>query len=190
MRKATLRVAGLVAAASAALTLAGAGLASASPAGPPPPKTMTGPETITGSAYGKAAVANNPRIPLTLAGLVSARDYNFRLGGSGNTHTLSTTAGWLTVTGTGKQTSTSTLNPKTCWSTDTVRQTFVFVPNKSTGKFKGASGPGAYQVYFAAFLPRYTSGPHKGSCNTSSKAQPLSKGAVVNFIAAGVLTVG
>jgi hypothetical protein len=188
MRKATLRIAGLVAAASAAMALAGAGVASASPSHSAP-KHVTGIEKINGSAYGRAAVANNPRIPLTLSGLVRATDRNFVLGGNGNTHTLWTSKGALTVTTIGKQSTKATLNKKSCWSTETIRQSFVFVPKKSNGSFTGASGRGAYQVYFAAYLPRYTHGPHKGACNTSNNAQPLSRGAVVNFQAAGILTV-
>ncbi|HEY1822507.1 MAG TPA: hypothetical protein VGG83_21490 [Trebonia sp.] len=185
MRKAAVRIAGLVATASATLMLVGAGIASASPN--PGPRHVTGPEIITGSAYGRAALANNPRIPLKLSGLVRATDNNFRLGGNGNTHTLSTSAGWLTVTTVGRQTTRQTLNPRSCYMTDTIRQSLVFVPRKSTGKFTGASGPGSYQVSFAAYVPRYTSGKHRGACDTN--AQPLARGAVVNFHAAGVLTV-
>ena len=39
----------------------------------------------------------------------------------------------------------------------------------------------------AAFEPRFTSGKHKGQCNAN--ANPLAKGAVATFLAAGVLTV-
>jgi hypothetical protein len=185
MRKATLRIAGIVAAASAALTLASVGPAFASTAAA---KTMTGPEAITGAAHGAAAVANVTPLPLTLAGLVPTTDHGFVLGnGNSNTHTLTTPAGKLTVTGTGKQMNTQTTNAKTCYFTYTSRQTFNFVPGKSTGKFAGASGPGAYQIYFAAYAPRFTSGKHKGTCNFN--ANPLAKGAVATFLAAGVLTV-
>jgi hypothetical protein len=185
MRKATIRIAGLVVAASAAMTLAGAGLASASPSHAP--RHVTGPETITGTTHGKAAIANSPRIPLTLRGVVNASDRNFVLGGNGNTHTLWTNKGALTVTTVGKQYTKQTLNPRSCWTTETVRQGFVYVPRKSNGSFTGASGKGAYQVVFAAYVPRYTKGPHRGQCDT--KAQPLSKNAYVNFRAASVLTV-
>jgi hypothetical protein len=82
------------------------------------------------------------------------------------------------------------MNARTCRFSYTARQQFKFVPGKSTGKFAGASGPGAYQVYFAAYAPRYHSGPHKGQCDTANNVQPLAKGAVAKFLAAGVLTVG
>jgi hypothetical protein len=185
MRKSALRIGGIVAAASAALALASVGPAFASTAAA---KTMTGPEVISGAAYGKAAIANVTPIPLTLAGLVATTDHGFTLGpGGGNTHTLATRAGKLTVTGTGKPADTQTANTKTCYFTYTSRQTFTFVPGKSTGKFAGASGPGAYQIYFAAYEPRFTSGKNKGACNFN--ANPLAKGAVATFLAAGVLTV-
>jgi len=186
MRKVVVRIGGLVAAASAALTLASVGPAFASPAA----KTVTGPEAISGAAHGKAAIANVTPMPLTFAGVVPTTDRGFVLGGGGggNTHTLTTPAGKLTVTGTGKQSTTQTMNTRTCYFTYTGRQQFNFVPGKSTGKFAGASGPGAYQVFFGAYEPRFTSGKHKGECN--GNAQPLAKGAVATFLAAGVLTVG
>jgi hypothetical protein len=185
MRKATLRIGGIVAAAGAALTLATVGPAFASTAAA---KTMTGPESISGSAHGAAAVANVTPLPLTLAGVVPTTDHGFVLGnGNSNTHTLSTPAGKLTVTGTGKQMNMQSMNSKTCYFSFTSRQTFNFIPGKSTGKFAGASGPGAYQIFFAAYEPRFTSGKHKGECN--GNAQPLAKGAVATFLAAGVLTV-
>jgi hypothetical protein len=193
MRKLPVRIGGVVAAASAALVLAG-GAAFASPvgaAGPagPAAKMTTGPEVVSGAAYGKAAIANVTPIPLTFAGVVATTDHGFKLGpGGGNTHTLMTPVGDLTVTGIGKQVQTQTTNMKTCHFTFTERQQFKFVPGKSTGEFAGASGPGAYQVFFGAYEPRFTSGKHKGECN--GNAQPLAKGAVGTFLAAGVLTVG
>ena len=196
MRKATQRIGGIVAAAGTALTLATVGPAFASTAfastafASTAAKTMTGPEVITGSAHGKAALANVTPLPLTLAGLVATTEPGFKLGpGGGNTHTLMTKAGDLTVTVTGKPMNTQTTNTKTCYFTYTSRQTLKFVPGKSTGKFAGATGPGAVQIFFAAYAPRYTSGKHKGECETGNNVQPLAKGAVATFLAAGVLTV-
>jgi hypothetical protein len=195
MRKLPVRIGSVVAAASAALMLAG-GTAFASPAGPagsagPAAKTVTGPEVVSGSALGKATIANVTPIPLTLAGVVATTDHGFTLGpGGGNTHTLATAAGKLTVTGFGKTETSQTMNSTTCYFTYTARQQFKFIPGKSTGKFAGATGPGAYQIFFGAYAPRYTSGKHKGQCDTASNAVPLAKGAVATFLAAGVLTVG
>ncbi len=185
MRNVIVRIGGVVAA-SAALMLASVSLAVASPAA-----RVTGPEAISGAVFGKAAIANVTKIPLTFAGVVATTDRGFALGpGGGNTHTLATPAGKLTVTGTGKQVMTQTMNSRTCRFSFTQRQQIKFVPGASTGKFAGASGPGAYQVTFAAFAPRFTSGPHKGQCDTASNVPPLAKGAVASFLAAGVLTVG
>lgn len=52
-----------------------------------------------------------------------------------------------------------------------------------------SNGPGAYQITLAAFVPRYTSGSHKGQCNLANNAEPLAKGAVASFLAAGVITL-
>ena len=101
-------------------------------------------------------------------------------------HTLSSSAGKFTVLATGKQSS-QTVNKKTCQFTFTQDVTYNVVGSKSTGAFAGASGPGAAQIYFAAFEPRFKSGPHKGQCN--GKAPPLAKGAVASFLASTVLTV-
>jgi hypothetical protein len=187
MRHVIVRRGGLIAAAAAALLVAGGGLAVASASSS---ASVSGPEVVSGAVHGKAALANVTHIPLTLAGVVGTTDRGFALGpGGGNTHSLATPAGKLTVRGTGKQAQTQTLNPKSCRFSDVVRQKFNFVPNLSTGAFAGASGPGAYQITFAAYAPRYTSGPHKGQCDTSNNAQPLAKGAIASFLAAGVLTV-
>jgi hypothetical protein len=186
MRKLPVRVGGVIAAASAAALLAG-GTAFASPAA----KTTTGPEAIMGSAHGAAAIANVTPMPLTLDGVVATTDHGFKLGpGGGTEHTLTTPAGKLTVVQVGKVTNTQTVNMRSCHFTYTSDARFKFVPGMSTGKFAGATGPGAYQIYFAAYFPRFTSGKHKGQCNTGNNVQPLAKGAVATFLAAGVLTVG
>ena len=57
----------------------------------------------------------------------------------------------------------------------------------STSRAAAQCCPGAYQIFFAAYEPRFTSGKHKGECN--GNAEPLAKGAVATFLAAGVLTV-
>jgi hypothetical protein len=187
MSTAVVRIGGLVAAASAALMLASVSPASASTAA----RTTTGPEVISGAAHGKAAIANVTPIPLKFAGVVATTDRGFKLGGgNSNTHTLATPVGKLTVTGIGKEAQSQSMNARTCHFTFTIRQQFTFVPGKSTGKFAGATGPGAYQIFFGAYAPRYKSGKHKGKCDTASNVQPLARGAVATFLAAGVLTVG
>jgi hypothetical protein len=188
MRHVIVRAGGLIGAAGAILLVAGGGFAVASAGAH---RSVTGPEVVSGEVHGKAAIVSTPHIPLTLTGVVATTDRRFVLGnGGGNTHTLATPAGKLTVHGTGKQTDSQTMNLKTCRFTFTVRQQFTFVPKRSTGKFAGATGPGAYQIYFAAFAPRFTSGKHKGQCNTGNNVTPLARGAVASFLAAGVITVG
>jgi len=149
-------------------------------------KTRTGPEVISGMLTGKAALVKAPKVPVTFVGLVNARGVVNLGGGSSKMHTVSSSAGKFTVLGTGKQSS-QTVNKKTCHFTFTQDVTYNVVGSKSTGAFAGASGPGAAQIYFAAFEPRFKSGPHKGQCN--GNAPPLAKGAVASFLASTVLTV-
>jgi hypothetical protein len=188
MRHVIVRAAAIAGAAGAILLVAGGSFAGASTGAN---SSVTGPEVVAGAVHGKAALANITHIPLTLTGVVATSDRRFVLGpGGGNTHTLNTAAGKLTVTGTGKPVDTQTLSSRTCHFIYTSRQQFNFVPGRSTGRFAGATGPGAYQITFAAFAPRYTSGKHKGQCNTSNNSEPLAKGAVASFLAAGVMTIG
>ncbi len=148
--------------------------------------TRTGPEVISGMVTGKAALVKAPKIPLTFAGLVAARGVISLGSSTSKTHTLPSSAGKLTVLGTGTQTS-QVVNKKTCHFTFTQDVTYTVIGSKSTGAFAGASGPGAVQISFAAFEPRFTSGPHKGQCD--GNAPPLVKGAVASFLASTVLTV-
>jgi len=181
----TAKLGGVIMAGGAVLMLGAGGTALAATAGH---SSVTGPETIEGTVYGKAATANTPRIPLRLKGVVETVDPTFVLGnGHSNTHTLRTPAGRLTVRGVGKQHTTTQLNTRVCHATYTVRQQVNFVPSLSTGKFYRASGPAAYQVRFAAYFPRYRHGKNKGKCDFN--ARPFNRGAVTSFLAAGVLTV-
>jgi hypothetical protein len=187
MRHVIVRTGSLIGAAGATLLLAGGALAATSAGAS---SSVTGPEVVSGQVHGKAAIANVTHIPLTLAGVVATTDRGFALGpGGGNTHTLPTPVGKLTVRGSGKEIQTQSVNAKTCREAFTIRQRFSFVPGLSTGKFSGASGPGAYQIYFAAYAPRFSSGKHKGQCNFGNNVQPRAKGAVATFLAAGVITV-
>jgi hypothetical protein len=147
----------------------------------------TGPETVSGAVYGKAALANVVSIPVALTGLVKTSGF---LGVNNNsnarTHTVTTKAGNLVVRATNKPTQRQSLNPTTCRAIFIIDGTFKVLGAESTGAFTGASGPGAFQVRFGATLPRYASGVHKGQCN--SNAQPEMKGALEAFVASVVLT--
>jgi len=182
----------------AALSIAGATAALALAATPAlanshaATKAITAPESALGAVYGKAATANNPIIPLAWRGLVYAHGI-FSTGGSGppkkgQDHTFTTSAGNLTVVVTAAPTNSQRFNAKACRFSFTTDVVFAAVGSKSTGKFAGTSGPGAVEVYGAGDVPRYTSGPHKGQCNTSNNAPELAKGAIETFLLSAVLT--
>ncbi len=186
MNRFVTRISAVAAAGGAALLLAdGRALASTQARA-----WVTGPESISGTVFGAAANARTPHIPLVFRGVVTTTDRGFVLGnGHRNTHTLRTPAGRLTVTGVGKQHTSEVVRPRVCHLSYTIRQQFYFVGSLSTGAFAGASGPGAYQVTFAAFYPRFKHGKHKGQCNFSNSARPMNQGAVASFLATGVLSV-
>jgi hypothetical protein len=174
---------------TAALVLAGAPALASSQA---PSKAITGPEIAYGAIYGKPATANNPTIPVTWRGLVNAHGV-FAPGGGGppkkgQQHTFTTSAGNLTVVVTAAPTQSQSFNASTCHFSATTYVVFAVVGGQSTGKFAGTSGPGAVQVYFAGYGPKYTSGPKKGQCNSSPNAPELAKGAVASFLLSAVLT--
>ncbi|MGO8956251.1 MAG: hypothetical protein ACLQFR_02575 [Streptosporangiaceae bacterium] len=115
-----------------------------------------------------------------------------KLGGGGGPHkgsfrTLKSPAGNLTVKVSAKPHSSQVTNPKTCQLSFTEDIPVVVVGSWSTGRFAGASGPGAAQIFFAATAPRFKSGPMKGQCNFNG--QPNSKGAIASFLASVVLTL-
>ncbi len=178
-----------------ALALAG-GAASLLLAGVPalasthPGKSITGPEVLAGTVYGKAALVNAPTIPLQWRGLVYTHSM-IHLGGggthNGNVKKLPSPAGVLTVRISSKPQSHQSFDMKTCRLTFTEELPVTVVGSMSTGAFAGASGPGAAQVRFTAFTTRYKSGPHKGQCNGNGK--PLAKGATASFLASTVLTL-
>jgi hypothetical protein len=155
-------------------------------------KAVTGPEAISGTVHGKAALAKAPRIPLQWQGLVVTKSV-VTLGGGGGPHkgavkTLTSPAGNLTVMVSSKPTQSQSINTKTCQFSFTQDIPVTVVGAKSTGAFAGASGPGAAQVQFSAIVPRYTSGPNKGKCNPNGT--PIAKTAVASFLATAVLTIG
>ncbi len=149
---------------------------------------VTGPEVISGGITGRAANSNTPHIPLHLRGVVHTTDRGFVLnGGRGRDHAVRTPAGTLWVRVTRKPSSKGTGNPRTCRETFTQDQRFRVLSSRSTGSFAHSSGPGAVQIYFSAFAPRYHAGPKKGQCNFN--ARPRNRGAFAHFLATIVLTV-
>ena len=153
-------------------------------------QAITGPETAYGVIHGKPATANNPVIPVAWWGLVNAHGVFSTTGPEpkkGQQHTFTTSAGNLTVVVTAAPTNLQSFNLKACHFSFTTYVVFAVVGGKSTGRFAGTSGPGAVQVYFAGYGPRYTSGPKKGQCNSSPNAPELAKGAVASFLLSAVL---
>ena len=180
----TIKFGTVVAAGAAALMLS----VPAALAGTHAAASVTGPEVLSGSVTGQAALANAPHIPLTLSGVVPTSDPGFTLGGGhATTHTVKTKAGNLVVHQTAKPVSSQSLNKTTCRVTFTQDVALSVVGSESTGSFAGASGPAAAQIYFSAIVPRYASGPKKGQCDPSGN--PKAKGAVADFLADAVLTV-
>jgi hypothetical protein len=120
-------------------------------------------------------------VPTSAPGFVLAHSHS-------TTHTVKTKAGNLVVQRTGKPANSQSINKKTCRVTFAQDLTLTVLGSQSTGAFAGASGPGSAQISFSGILPRFTSGPKKGQCDTS--ANPKAKGAVAHFLADAVLTVG
>jgi hypothetical protein len=142
-------------------------------------------EVAYGAVYGKAAVANTTVIPLVWRGLVNAHG-TFSADGpapvKGQHHTFVTSKGNLEAVVSANPSDVQSSNTKTCHFTDLTTVHFNVVGSQSTGRFAWTWGSGVVKVYFAAYGPRYTSGPHKGQCNMSNNAQPLAKGAIATFL--------
>jgi hypothetical protein len=139
-------------------------------------------ETVSGAIYGNAAIANHPVVPVVWRGLVNTRG-DFTPGGSapkkGQKYTFTTVAGTFTVVITARPPAVQSVSLKACHFSSTTR--VVFAAFKGSGKFAGISGTGVAEVIDAGYGPTYTSGPHKGQCNTSPSAPELAKGAVESF---------
>jgi hypothetical protein len=167
--------------------------ASARPADGARPATTPGTETITGKVTGSAAIATTLTIPLTFSGVVSTTG-TFSPPTSSSAHatiTFPTKAGNFVVAAYAPNSSAppALVNSATCLYRSTIHATYTVTGAKSTGRFAGATGSGKAILTFQASVPRYTSGSHKGQCNTSSTAQPLASGALASFSGAGPLTV-
>jgi hypothetical protein len=82
---------------------------------------------------------------------------------------------------------TQSVNLKACHFSYSSYVTFTVASRKSTGRFAGASGPGAVQVSLAGYGPKYGPGPRKGRCDTGPGAPELAKGAVASVVLSAVL---
>jgi hypothetical protein len=168
----------------AVLVMAGGAAALVLASTPAMASSQTVTETAGGAVYGKAATANNVVIPLTWHGLVNTHGA-FSGGGSppkkGQDHTFTTVAGSLTVLVTARPTQSQGFNLKACHFSFTTHVDFTVLTSKSTGKFAGLSGTGVATLTGGGYVPRLTSGPHKGQCDASNNAPELTNGAVESF---------
>jgi hypothetical protein len=173
------------------------------------PSTTSGTETISGTESGQAAVTilnsnsnTQPVFPVfTYTGPVNTSAKNYRLPGGDaktETDTLVTPAGNLTLTHTrtyqaGNNTAPTVagLSGGVCtFSLVAESGTYVVVPSKSTGQFKGATGHGTYVVtlHIGAKLPA-----GKTTCNIADYGNngptAIAQGSSFTFKATGPLTV-
>ena len=173
------------------------------------PATKSGTETISGTESGQAAVTLlstnsnvQPVFPVfTYTGPVNTSAKNYKLPGGDaktETDTLVTPVGNLTVTHTrtyqaGNNTAPTVvgLSGGVCTFAITGESgTYVTVPSKSTGQFKGATGHGTYAVtlHIGAKLPA-----GKTTCNIADYGNngptAIAQGSSFTFKATGPLTV-
>ena len=124
-------------------------------------KTVSGNEYLYGAVYGKAALAQNPTLPLQLWGLVRTHS-NFTPPSGNGPATIPTPKGNLDATQVSNGTSSTKLS-KQCYLV--FNQNFPVKVTGGTGVFWHASGKGRANLRFTGYVPRYTSGKHKGQCN-------------------------
>ena len=166
-----------VAGAAMALTLSGGTALASTPLAHS--RSITGPEAIFGTVFGRAANSPRPIIPVKLVGVVDTT--GFVISSHSRFHVVPTRAGKLFVLDVGRPQIFQTLNWKSCLATFTLFQKAVIVGG--TGAFWHASGPAAYKIFHAAFFPR----SKYGKC--WFKTRPLNKGAILSFLGTAVLTV-
>jgi hypothetical protein len=124
-------------------------------------KTVSGNEYLYGAVYGKAALAQNPTLPLQLWGLVRTHAKFTPPNGNGPA-TIPTPKGNLDAIQVSNGTSSVKVG-KHCFAV--FNQNFPVKVTGGTGAFRHASGKGRANLRFTGYVPRYTSGPHKGQCN-------------------------
>ena len=157
------------------------------------PAKVTGTEVFQGKQpLDAAALANQnftPTYSLAFTGPVVATATWSPPGGNATkvTTTFKTTAGNLVVNADVPNVNNppTTTNAATCLSRSTITGTYTVVGDKSTGKFKSATGNGKILDVFQATVPKLSN----GKCNESQNAQPLPNGAVTTFYASGPLTI-
>ncbi len=164
---------------------------------------MSGTETITATMAG-ATVAkmlnSNSNAPLSFPALVFTGPVDTTIkgpvslgGGNGKNveHTFVTQAGNLALQHTAKtnggQPTVTGKSGSTCFLTiNGGTGTYTVLGSKSTGKFAGATGSGAYAITIAAEANLL---PGKTTCNVNDTGNVVAKGASITFKASGPLTL-
>jgi hypothetical protein len=161
---------GAVAAATLSITFIAAGPAMAGTTGHT--RSISGNEYLYGAVYGRAAIAPTTTLPTQLRGLV--RTYsNFTLPNGNAPATIPTPKGTLHAIQVNQGTNSGKIG-KHCYAV--FNSYFPVKVTGGTGVFWHASGSGRAHLTFTGYLPRYTSGPHKGQCNENGNPT-TSKGA-------------
>ncbi len=126
---------------------------------------VRGNEYIGGVVYGQPAIDQTPVIPLTFSGLVRT-GARFALPASNHPGAIiRTRKGDVSARLTGAMSTSSHLYSD-CYLITT--QYSALEVTGGTGAFRGAHGRGHVHLFFAAFVPRYKSGRHKGQCNPNA----------------------
>ena len=190
-------LAGAIALAAAAGACSSSGSSTGATATP-----RSGTETITATLTGAPAAsylsssgATPPSFPsVVLAGVVNTTIRGpVTLGHSTAktvTHTFATPAGNLTIRRTQKtrrnQLAPAGRSGSTCYFTASVTGVYTVAGSRSTGKFAGATGGGAYvtTVVLGADLQ-----PGRTTCSVSNADSVIAKGTSITYRASGPLTV-
>ena len=150
----------------------------------------SGLETVTGQVTGAAAVANTTTFHLKFTGPVTTTGTFTPPNSNAKTQAVvfPTQAGNMAVNATvtsNPNAAPTMVNAAQCRFAFATRVNYTIDGAKSTGSFAGATGSGKATVSFTADAPKLSD----GKCNMSQNAQPLAKGAIAVFAAAGPLTL-
>jgi hypothetical protein len=148
----------------------------------------SGTERIFGTATGRAVIAGNPVVRLTLTGPVATTG-TAALGNTprkGGSLTFKTAEGILAVTyGRVGEPAGRLVSARTCRAVVKLTVAITVDGAKSTGAFAGATGVGEAVGVVSGNLPKLSD----GTCDESNTAQPTAKTAVATFAATVQLTV-
>jgi len=150
---------GAVAAAALSIVFVAAGPALAGTTGHT--RSISGNEYLYGAVYGRAAIAPTTTLPTRLRGLVNTYS-NFTLPNGNAPAIIPTPKGTLHAIQVSQGTNSGTVG-KNCYAV--FDSYFPVKVTGGTGVFWHASGSGRAHLHGSGYVPRYTSGPHKGQCN-------------------------